>query len=118
VVAVDQGGVEGADGAEDVEAQGLVEDVAAAEAGPVLLRVVGRDRVDDVQLRVRGQVVEHQGGVLAPQGADLDDATGSGGSDRRRDDGLPEREHGPLAVGGWGRGLERWNAISPFADHA
>ena len=97
MVAVDQGHVHGREVGEHVDAEVLVEDVLALEALLVLGRVEGGERVHDVQLHVGTEPLEHQLGVLAAQGADLHDPAGAGGLDDRRDDVLPEREHG---VGG------------------
>ena len=64
----------GSEGGQDVEAERLVEVVAAGERPLVLGRVEVGHRVDDVQLGLGAEVVEHPHRGLAPQGADLDDA--------------------------------------------
>ena len=49
-------------------------------------------RVDDVQLGVGAEPLEHQRGVLAPERADLDDAPGAGRLEDRRDGESPRTE--------------------------
>jgi hypothetical protein len=93
VVAIDQGGVHRRERRQHVVADVVVEDVAATEAGLVLGRVEGGHRIDHVQLGVRAEVIEHELGVLAPQGTDLHDPPGPCRVEDRRDHGLPEGEH-------------------------
>ena len=105
MVAVDQGGVHGGQVGQDVQAQVLVEDVAAPEPALVLRRVEVGHRIDDVQLAVGPEAIEHEHGVLAPQRTDLDHALGLDGVENGRDDELPKRKHDWLATPevGWKR---------------
>ena len=93
VVAVDEGGVHGGQPAEHVEAQGPVEHVLLAEAGPVLVGVELGHRVDHVQLGPRAEPVEDQLRLLAAECADLHEALDPRGLQDRRHHLLPEREH-------------------------
>jgi hypothetical protein len=97
VVAVDEGHVHRRQVTEDVEAQGLVEDVLPREPALVLRGIEARHRVDDVQLDVGTQLAEHQLGVLAAEGPDLDHPARAHGAHERGDDVVPEREHGGIS---------------------
>ena len=94
VVAVDQGGVDGPQGGEHVEAErpGGSGSGRGTPARAPRGRTAGR--VDDVQLGVGAEVVEHPNGGLAPQRADLDDAPCAGGVQHWCDGDIPQREHG------------------------
>ena len=94
VVAVDEGGVHGLERGQHLEAERLVEVVAAGEALGVPGRVEGRHGVDDVQLGLGAEVVQHADGGLPAQGTDLDDLACSRGVQQRRDGDVPQREHG------------------------
>ena len=74
----------------------------------MLRRVEVRDRIDDVQLAVGPEAVEHEHGVLAPQRTDLDHALGLDGVENGRDDELPERKHDWLATPEVGRKAQRY----------
>ena len=98
MVAVDEGDVHRREVAEHVDAEGAVEHVPAREALLVLGGVEVGERVDDVELGLGAEAVEHQLGVLAAEGTDLDDAPGAGRLDDRGDDVVPEREHAGSAA--------------------
>ena len=70
-----------------------MEDVAAGELLLVLGGVELRHRVDDVQLGVGAEPLEHEAGRLAAQRADLDDPLDPGGLEHRCDGEIPERKH-------------------------
>ena len=70
-----------------------VEDVAAGELLLVLGRIELRDRVDDVQLGLGSEAIQHEGSGLAAQRADLDDPPGSRRPQYRPDNAFPERIH-------------------------
>ena len=77
VIPVDQRGVHRRQVGQDLETEGPVEDVAARKAALVLGGVELGDGIDHVELGARTEAVEHLGGGLAPQCADLDDASGA-----------------------------------------
>ncbi len=93
MVAVDQGGVDRSQGGKHVEAEAPVEVVATGERPLVLRRVELGLGVDDVQLGVGAEVVEHPDGGLTPQRADLDDTPCPGGVQDWCDGDIPQREH-------------------------
>jgi hypothetical protein len=69
----------------------------------------GSQRVDDVQLDIGTQPLEHLLGVLAAQGADLDDAPRSGRLDHGGNDIVPELVHGAQR---WRGSARRWHSPS------
>ena len=96
VVAVDERRVDGREGGQHVVADVPVEDVSAGELLLVLGWVELGRGVDDMQLRVRSEMVEHERSRLAAQRADLDDPRRSDGVEDRGDDNVPERKHDVL----------------------
>ena len=80
-----------------VEAEVAVEEVAPGEGLLVLGGVELGDGVDDVQLGLRPEALEHAGGGLATQGADLDHAAGADGIEDRGDRQIPEWKHARLS---------------------
>ena len=67
----------------------------------MLRRVEGGLGVDDVQLGIGTEVIEHPNRGFAPQSADLDDTAGLRGVEHWCDGDIPQREHGadPLPQG-------------------
>ena len=98
MVAVDERDVGRRQAGQHVVARPAVEVVAAGERLLVLGRVELRHGIDDVQLAVGPEAVEHPHGGLAPQRADLDDPAGAERVDHRRDDVVPERVHPQAAL--------------------
>ncbi len=103
VVAVDQRDVEGREVGQHVEAQCAMEDVATRELRFVFGGIELRQRIDDVELAVGAELIEHQRRGLTTQRADLEDPLAVGCLHDRRDHRMPEREHVsssiPLALG-------------------
>jgi hypothetical protein len=93
VVTVDERDIERAHAAEDVQADVTVKDVSPPEAAGVFLGIELREWVDDVQLGIGTERVEHEGRRLAAQRADFHDAPGFRRLDQRSDDRLPEWKH-------------------------
>ena len=81
----------------------------------MLARVEVGDRVDDVELGVGTEVVEHLDRGLAAQRADLDDPTRADGVQNRGDGDIPQWEHGAVApseLGGPGKVAARRRAAA------
>jgi hypothetical protein len=93
VITVDQRNVHGWQIRQHVVAQITVKDVPARETLLVLGRVEFGDGIDDVQLGLRAQSLQHQHSGIAAQRADLDDPARARRLQDRPDHGLPERIH-------------------------
>jgi hypothetical protein len=98
VVAVDDHHIRGRQLGQHVEARPQVEVVPARERPLVVRRVELRGGIDDVQLAARPQSLEHPDGGLAPERADLYDATSLHRVYHRCDDVFPQREHPQAAL--------------------
>ena len=93
VVTVDERGVHRWKRGEHIEAERLVEVVAAGKLALVLARIEVGHGIDDVELGVRPEVLDHLDGGLASQRADLHDLSGLGGTEHPCDGNVPQREH-------------------------
>ena len=96
VVAVDQRRVHDRELPQHVEAGGAVEHVPAGKRTLVLGRVELGHGVDDVELGLGTELLEHAHGGLASERADLDDPLGFHRPQDRGNCDIPEREH-PVA---------------------
>ena len=93
VVTVDERRIHGGEVRQHVVADVAVERVPAGEPLLVFGGIECGRRIDDVQLRVGAEAIEHEHRRLAAERADLDDTLGADGVEGRSDDDLPEGVH-------------------------